>query len=161
MTGDSWMDHEFSTSFLERRQVGWDWFSLQLDDGVDIMLYQIRLADGQVEPNSSGTVVDPEGQMQHLGVGEYRLSSGSTWTSPNTNAGYPLEWRVEIPELGYDLTVKPKFEAQEMVTRKTDWHQLLGRRHDGGRPAQRPWHLDGTRVHGIDGLCRKRLGDSV
>ncbi len=119
VTGNSWMDHEFSTSFLELRQVGWDWFSLQLDDGVDIMLYQIRLADGQVEPNSSGTVVDPAGQMQHLGVGEYRLSPGGTWTSRDTSARYPLEWRVEIPELGYDLLVKPKFQAQEMVTRKT------------------------------------------
>ena len=45
--GTSWMDHEFGTSFLEPGQVGWDWFSLQLDDGSDVMLFQLRRNDGR------------------------------------------------------------------------------------------------------------------
>ena len=53
------MDHEFGTSFLEPEQIGWDWFSLQLDDGRDLMIFQLRRADGSsrpaVERNAGGT----------------------------------------------------------------------------------------------------------
>ena len=54
ITGLSWMDHEFGTSFLEPEQIGWDWFSIQLDDGRDLMIFQLRRADGSIDPRSSG-----------------------------------------------------------------------------------------------------------
>ena len=59
VTGDSWMDHEFGTSFLEKHQQGWDWFSIQLADGADLMMFQMRRADGSLDPQSSGTLVRP------------------------------------------------------------------------------------------------------
>ena len=62
--GTSWMDHEFGTSFLEKSQTGWDWFSIQLDDGTDLMLYRLRSTDGSMDPQSSGTLVD--GRRQHV-----------------------------------------------------------------------------------------------
>ena len=55
VTGDSWMDREWSTSSLGKDQVGWDWFSLQLADGSDLMLYRLRRRDGTADPASSGT----------------------------------------------------------------------------------------------------------
>ena len=61
VTGESWMDHEFGTSFLEPEQQGWDWLSIQLDDGRELMLYQLRRADGTRDPRSSGTLVDAQG----------------------------------------------------------------------------------------------------
>jgi predicted secreted hydrolase len=38
--GLSWMDHEFFTHQLEAAQTGWDWFSLQLDDQTELMLFR-------------------------------------------------------------------------------------------------------------------------
>ena len=55
------MDHEFGTSFLEPEQRGWDWLSIQLSDGRELMLYQLRRADGSRDPRSSGTIVDRVG----------------------------------------------------------------------------------------------------
>ena len=57
VTGLAWMDHEFGSRFLEPAQIGWDWFSIQLDDGRDLMLLQIRRSDGSIDPHSTGTLV--------------------------------------------------------------------------------------------------------
>ncbi len=58
VAGEAWFDHEWSTSALGAGAVGWDWFSLQLDDGRELMLFQIRREDGSVEPVSGGTLVE-------------------------------------------------------------------------------------------------------
>ena len=70
------MDHEFFTHSLEKNQSGWDWFSLQLDDGSELMLYRIRRKDGSVEPYSSGTFVDAKGRPRHLRLEEFETASG-------------------------------------------------------------------------------------
>ena len=62
VAGASWMDHEFFTSAMAPNLAGWDWFSLQLDDGREVMLYLLRHQDGTVDPASSGTLIDPPGQ---------------------------------------------------------------------------------------------------
>ncbi len=53
--GLSWMDHEFSSNQLDQEQIGWDWFSVQLDNDTELMIYQIRKKGGAIEKNSSGT----------------------------------------------------------------------------------------------------------
>ena len=62
VTGASWMDHEFFTGAMAPNLAGWDWFSLQLADGWEVMLYLLRQKDGTVDPASSGTLIDPQGQ---------------------------------------------------------------------------------------------------
>lgn len=114
--GESWMDHEFSTSFLQENQLGWDWFSIQLDNDEEIMLYQMRQRDGSIDPFSSGTFVDSQGNATHLSSREFTVEPLSTWISTKTKAAYPLAWRVKIPRLGYDLEIQPAFERQEMTT---------------------------------------------
>ena len=79
--GDSWMDHEFGTTFLEPAQQGWDWLSVQLDDKTDIMLYRFRRADAAPDPWSSGTVVPPSGPPRHLGASDFVLMPGRRWRS--------------------------------------------------------------------------------
>jgi predicted secreted hydrolase len=64
--GSAWMDHEFSTAPLQPGITGWDWFSLQLADRTEVMMYMLRQPDGTFNPASSGTVVLPSGQTQHL-----------------------------------------------------------------------------------------------
>ena len=62
--GRAWMDHEFFTHQLEPDQTGWDWFSLQLDDGTDLMLYRLRRSDGKADPYSAGTFVAADGRVR-------------------------------------------------------------------------------------------------
>lgn len=113
--GLSWMDHEFGTSFLEPAQAGWDWFSIQLDDGTDLMVYVMRRIDGARDPQSSGTLVLPD-RVSRLQVEDYRLTPGRRWTSPGSGAAYPVNWRIEIPPHGLDLEVTAAVDAQELET---------------------------------------------
>ena len=73
VTGTSWMDHEFGSADLDKDLVGWDWFSLQLEDRRELMLYRLRRADGSADPISSGTVIDRDGRGHHLSIGDFTL----------------------------------------------------------------------------------------
>ena len=119
VTGLSWMDHEFGTSFLEQSQVGWDWFSIQLEDGRDLMLFQIRGEDGSRDPRSSGTLIDAAGRASHIGFEEFALAPGERWRSAASGAAYPVTWTIELP--GYDLRleVRAAFEEQELRTEES------------------------------------------
>ena len=115
--GMSWMDHEFFSHSLESNQSGWDWFSLQFDDGSELMLYRLRRKDGTVEPYSSGTYIDPSGQSRHLRLAEFELTPGKTWLSPETKAQYPVEWSIRVQPLGLALTLRTPVAPQELVGR--------------------------------------------
>jgi predicted secreted hydrolase len=115
--GLSWMDHEFGSNQLGPNQVGWDWFSIQLSDGSDLMLYLLRQRDGGLDPNSSGTMVFPDGRSRHLTLKEFSVqNSGRTWTSPKTRGVYPMGWTIVVPSEDIQLTVTPVFENQELST---------------------------------------------
>jgi predicted secreted hydrolase len=108
---------------LESNQSGWDWFSLQLQDGSELMLYRIRRKDGSVEPFSSGTYVAPDGKSTHLSSAEYTLvpteSAREMWTSPETQARYPLQWTLRVPKLGIEARTTTRLRQQEIVGRVT------------------------------------------
>jgi predicted secreted hydrolase len=116
VSGASWMDHEFGTSMLEADQLGWDWFALQLEDGRDIMLYQMRRRGGGRDPFSSGSIVSRDGSVTRLGAGDYTLDPVETWRSPTTGAGYPVRWRVSIPSRRLSLEVRAAMNEQELHT---------------------------------------------
>ncbi|HEY0593629.1 MAG TPA: lipocalin-like domain-containing protein [Thermoanaerobaculia bacterium] len=115
-SGQVWMDHEFSTSVLGAAQEGWDWVSLQLDDGTELMLYQMRNRDGTIDAASSGSFVDASGRVETLRASDYAIAARGSWTSPKSGAAYPMGWRVAIPRLGLDLEVDAEMEDQELVT---------------------------------------------
>jgi predicted secreted hydrolase len=116
VTGESWMDHEFGTSFLEKEQQGWDWMSIQLADGRELMLYQLRRGDGSRDPRSSGTVVDRQGRTTYLAAGEFTLTpTGRTFRAPS-GALYPMRWSIQIPKAQLDLEVTTPLENQELST---------------------------------------------
>ncbi len=119
--GWSWMDHEFSTSALAPDQVGWDWFALQLDDGSELMVFQIRKADGSVDPFSSGTWVAPDGSTRHLSRDDFEIAVGDTWRSPHSGATYPAQWMVEVPVADLRLNIEPYFADQELTVSYTYW----------------------------------------
>ena len=114
VTGAAWMDREWSTSSLGRDQVGWDWFALQLADGRDIMLYQLRRTDGSADPASSGTVSGPTGEGRHLGINDVSLTVLDHWRSSRSGAVYPARWRLRIPSEKLDLEITPLLADQEL-----------------------------------------------
>jgi predicted secreted hydrolase len=116
VTGVSWMDHEFFTSAMAPGLVGWDWFSLQLGDGWDVMLYLLRHADGTVDPASAGTLIDPAGTPHHLKQGDFAVQATGAWTSPHSGARYPAGWEIDIPGAGYRLRLTPALADQEIRT---------------------------------------------
>jgi len=115
VSGTAWMDHEFSTNSMGDDQAGWDWLSLQLDNGAELMLYRLRSSDGSTDPHSAGTYVDVDGAATHLSAADFVLTPGSLWTSPETGGIYPLGWRVEVPKLQLDLKVTTPLQSQEIV----------------------------------------------
>jgi predicted secreted hydrolase len=117
--GLSWMDHEFGSNQLREDQVGWDWFSIQLDNQTELMLYLMRRKDGSVDPHSSGTLVGPNGATKHLKLSDYRVEVLDRWKSPASGASYPMKWKVAIPEENIALEIDPEFAAQELITNRS------------------------------------------
>jgi predicted secreted hydrolase len=114
--GSAWMDHEFSTALLEPGITGWDWFSLQLSDRTEIMIFVLRQPDGTVNPASSGTIVLASGQTRHLLKEEVHIAPQSFWTSPHSGARYPVSWQVSVATLQLTVTVTANLDDQEMRT---------------------------------------------
>ncbi len=113
--GLSWMDHEFFTHQLESDQSGWDWFSMQFDDGTELMLFRLRRKDGTADPYSAGTYVDERGTRRNLTLRDFSVTPGRTWTSPKTHGKYPVEWHVRVPSLGIDVSVRTPLVQQELA----------------------------------------------
>jgi predicted secreted hydrolase len=121
VTGLAWKDHEWSTSALSEGAIGWDWISLQMDDGGALMLFEIRRADGTREPLSAGTYVAPDGTLTHLAAGDWTLEVTDTWVSPNSGGEYPAGWRISVPSVGLELTGRPQMANQELNVSTTYW----------------------------------------
>jgi predicted secreted hydrolase len=112
--GLTWMDHEFGTSFLEPEQRGWDWLAIQLSDGRELMLYQLRRADGSRDPRSSGTLVNKDGSTVHLGNDDFTQTPGQARFTSSNGTVYPVEWTLGIPAHGITLRVTTPLADQEL-----------------------------------------------
>jgi predicted secreted hydrolase len=121
VSGLSWKDHEFSTSALSAGQVGWDWFSIQLDDGNELMVFQIRQDNGNIDPFSSGTWISPNGEVIPLERKDFDIQVEDTWASPNSGAKYPSQWTINIPMLDSSLAITPLLADQEMNVSYDYW----------------------------------------
>lgn len=139
VTGRSWLDREWSTSALDDDQEGWDWFSLQLSDGHDLMFYRLRRRDGTSSPYSSGLVVDPDGRTSRLRVDDVELRVMDRWRSPRSGVSYPSGWQLSVPRLELEVTVEPLLDDQELDLAFRYWEGAVRvEGHRAGRP------LDGT-----------------
>ncbi len=111
VSGLAWMDHEWFTEQLAAEQTGWDWFSIQLDNNTELMLFELRRRDGSVDPYSSGTFIDAAGSAHHLRRNDFTLEPVAKWGK------YPVEWRVRIPSLKIDIASKPILREQELKSK--------------------------------------------
>lgn len=129
-SGLAWMDHEFGSSALRENQQGWDWFSVQLDNDTELMLYQIRRTDGSPDVTSSGSLVTSEGEVIHIRHDQMMVEALGRWKSPRSGAEYPSGWRISVPSLRIVLTVQPLMKEQELITTAstqiTYWEGAVG-----------------------------------
>lgn len=118
VTGNTWMDREFSTSALGDDATGWDWFGLIFDDNTELMIGQIRQTDGTTRGYGSSLTL-PDGSKRALDFEEYTITATDTWVSPHSDVEYPSGWIIEIEgeNAGDDtivFTVTPLQKDQEL-----------------------------------------------
>jgi predicted secreted hydrolase len=111
VAGLAWMDHEWFTEQLDQAQRGWDWFSIQLEDHTELMLFDLRRKDGTIDPHSSGTFIDQAGKPRHLMAKDFSLQPLEYWKS------YPVKWKVSVPALGIELECRAAIPEQELVSK--------------------------------------------
>ncbi len=116
-SGQAWMDHEFGSAQLRESQRGWDWFSIQLDNETELMVYLIRRTDGTPDVTSSGSLIDSDGNVIHLRHDQLVVRPTGSWTSTKSRAKYPMGWRVEVPSMHIALTLDPLLKDQELLTK--------------------------------------------
>ncbi len=120
VSGLSWLDREWGSSALAADQAGWDWFALQLSDGSDLMLYNVRRSDGSADPFSAGTAVAADGSARHLHADEFTIDVQDHWVSSG-GVRYPAKWQLSVPALDLEITVRPAMADQELVTSVRYW----------------------------------------
>ena len=121
VSGEAWMDREWSTSALGEGVEGWDWFALQLDDGRELMVYLLRRRDGTADPFSAGTLVAADGTTRRLEAGEVRVETLAHWTSPHSGVRYPARWRLSVPSAELRLEIEPRVADQELRVGTRYW----------------------------------------
>ncbi len=113
--GQSWMDHEFGSNQLQPKQIGWDWFSVQLDNNIELMLYVLRRKDGTLDPNSSGTWISATGRSEHLNLADFTIDVKQYWQSTQSKGRYPSQWQIQVPGKNLTLSITPVLANQELT----------------------------------------------
>jgi predicted secreted hydrolase len=110
VTGSAWLDHEWSSEYLDTEATGWDWIGINLDDGGALMAFRMRGRDGAARW-AGGTLRSADGAVRTFAPGELRFEAGKTWQSPRTGTSYPVEWRIVAGDRTFDL--RPLLPDQE------------------------------------------------
>ncbi|MEO6459837.1 MAG: lipocalin family protein [Bdellovibrionota bacterium] len=119
VTGSAWMDHEKMAADDRVFHNGWDWYSLQLDNGCELMLYLLKDANGDMSSYAMGSYFDKDGKTHAIQADDIQWDRLQYWKSPRSKANYPVVNHIRITSLGLDLRVNPLLEDQEMDTSKT------------------------------------------
>jgi len=114
VTGQAWMDHQWG-NFVSLAGSGWDWYSIQLANHTEYMLYVIR--DAQKRPVATfGTAIAADGSASDIPPQQIETQATGSWTSPVTGGVYPSGWKVTLPSQRLTLTLTPLLRDQELVT---------------------------------------------
>jgi predicted secreted hydrolase len=128
VSGSAWLDREWSTSALDPTLAGWDWLALELSDGRDLMLYRLRTNSGGSSPYSTGSLIAADGTVTTLGPADFELEAHTYWTSPATEARYPVGWNVNLPRDGLRLDIRALVPNQEMNLAVRYWEGAVSAR---------------------------------
>ncbi len=113
VSGLGWLDKQWGD--FQPTQAEWDWTSLQLDDGTDLMASLLYDATG-APISQYATLRSPGGEAVHLSPHEFTFTPGEAeWRSPHTGTVFRTEWRVEVPRAGLSLRLQPLSAESEVV----------------------------------------------
>jgi predicted secreted hydrolase len=112
--GRAWLDHEWSEELLDAQAVGWDWIGMNLFDGSALTAFRLRTRDG-ASLWDGGSFRAARGDAYIFSPGETTFSPQRRWTSPASQASYPVEWVIRTPADFY--TVKAVLDDQELDSR--------------------------------------------
>ena len=118
--GRAWLDREWGSGGLGPRELGWDWFGLQLEDGSALMFYALRDKNGERDVHSAGSWVAADGTARALSSAEVDIAVTREWRSASGER-YPAGWHIRVPALALDLTVRPVLADQELQTTPRYW----------------------------------------
>jgi predicted secreted hydrolase len=154
VAGSSWYDREWASNQLAANQLGWNWFAIQLSDGADLMLYQLRLKGGKIDPHSCGVLVRTDGTKVNISADEIQMKPIEFWQNPDTQSKYPVAWNLEIPALMLHLGISTPVKDQELKLGVVYWEgciRLLGARE--GQPVNGVGYMELTGYQGkVPGL---------
>lgn len=119
--GTAWFDREWSTSVLSDDQVGWDWFALQLEDGRDLMVFQLRNKRGGRDSYDHGIWVAADGRSRLLRAADFTLVPLAYWMDED-NARWPVQWQLRIGEELW--RIQAAIADQRMATTLVYWEGL-------------------------------------
>ncbi len=118
VTGTAWFDHQWGN--FRTTSITWNWFSLMLDDGTDIMIYQLFDNSGKLQMNT-GTLTK-NSITEVLPDSSIHLTPLETWTSKNSGLIYPVLWKLELPTKHINLTTKAIVNDSEFDARLTTYN---------------------------------------
>jgi predicted secreted hydrolase len=135
VTGSAWLDHEWSSQYMEEEAVGWDWIGINLAGGAALMAFRMRAHNGATRW-AGGALRRADGSVRVLAPGDIRFTPRRDWRSPRTGTTYPVSWLISAGDL--ELTIEPLFDDQEHDTRASSgtiyWEGAV-RALRGGKPA--------------------------
>ena len=111
-SASAWMDREIFNSLLDKEQIGWDWFAIQLANGEEIMAFQVR-SDTKA-PYYSGTYISESGASKPLSKDDFTLTPLEFWTSPKSNITYPIKWQLKLLKRNQNFIISARFNHQEL-----------------------------------------------
>ena len=131
--GRAWLDHEWSNEYLAPEAVGWDWVGFNLLDGGALMAFRLRRVDGSALW-AGGSLRDAAGRLRVFGAGDVRFEPLRRWTSPRTQAVYPVEWMLTTPAGRWRVVALQ--DDQELDSRESTgslyWEGISALHDDGG-----------------------------
>ncbi len=114
VTGSAWLDHEWSSNYMDREAVGWDWIGINFADGGALMAFRMRDPQGG-KFWAGGGYRSPQGVTRILAVEDVDFTPRREWRSPRTGATYPVSWRIKAG--AQDIDIEPLMDDQENDTR--------------------------------------------
>jgi predicted secreted hydrolase len=116
VTGKAWLDHEWSSEYLQPDAAGWDWIGASLDDGSALMAFQIRAKRGG-KLWAHAVVREASGKMTQYAPGQVAFTPDAWWKSPRTGATYPVAATIATGTTRWRVT--PLQQDQELDSRRT------------------------------------------
>jgi predicted secreted hydrolase len=117
VTGQAWMDREWSSQPLASDQTGWDWFSLHFNSGEKLMLFRLRQTDGN--HYASGNWILPDGKTEQIASTDIRMTP--TTSVEVAGRQIPVAWDIAIPRLKLSIACVPLNAKSWMGTSYPYW----------------------------------------